>query len=715
VAVSNAEAAVTWNEGTLPLLLSIDSLAFARIDYASGGVIASGKCANVSALTRPARVGNRWLVGCVSNAYDGALGGSTQKNPPDATCLVLRLDPIVGSPTQLAAITHPNAVPVQYFRFPTTWQPVEVDLRGVVFDSPQAVLLTGPGKIGTRVLSVALDTAAPSPHARQAVASQACLALSGGFTGWYDGTTYAELSFAHRPQLIDVQIGGAGATFPIGTYLYAAVFEWYDDEGNFHQSEPSYLTPADVTVAATNILIQVATLGATNKGDATNSLGRPVQVALFRSLQNGTELFRLLPQQQGLKNDPSVNHLTYTDSTTDAQLLANAYGILYTFGGTLPSQTLAGPPTVATHGGRLWAVDPTDTKTVLFSKGLVSGEAPGFNRALAIRIDDSPSRIEAMASLDDKLVLFTATQVYYVSGDGPGDTGAGPQYQVVRVAADGGCVDPRSVLGYPSGVFYQSGGGLRKIDRALTDGEVGEVRQLFAQTRDPAGDGHTAPIVLASCLDASRRRCRWLTRRTDTVGGVSAPRTVYVVFDYSLNLWTTEEPWKSDRGIRSTDLALASGFWAGQHVQWITAGVVVQGQNTNPGCDDAAWFTSTVRTPWFHAGNVAGYQRATWLSLIGERYGYCSLDWAVFTNYSEVAKQTHRFDLSSTSPVVGRPYLTLELHIAPQRAAAHSFQVSDAPVDGSHLPSYGGVLLSALRVDVGVYPRKTLTSPLNKG
>jgi hypothetical protein len=32
VAVSNAEAAVTWNEGTLPLLLSIDSLAFARID-----------------------------------------------------------------------------------------------------------------------------------------------------------------------------------------------------------------------------------------------------------------------------------------------------------------------------------------------------------------------------------------------------------------------------------------------------------------------------------------------------------------------------------------------------------------------------------------------------------------------------------------------------------------------------------------------------------
>jgi hypothetical protein len=188
-----------------------------------------------------------------------------------------------------------------------------------------------------------------------------------------------------------------------------------------------------------------------------------------------------------------------------------------------------------------------------------------------------------------------------------------------------------------------------------------------------------------------------------------------VVYDYGLNIWTTEEPWKVDRGARDVDQASASGFWNGQHVQCLTGGVGVQGQNTNPGCDGAAYFQSTLRSPWFHSGNIAGYQRATWLTVIGERNGYCALNVGVSVNYVDFAVQDHRFDLSVTSTVTGRPNLELELHIANQRAPAHSFTLYDEPVAGTDIPGYGGLLIAALRLDVGTYPHRALVSPLNKG
>lgn len=720
VATAVDETCVTWNQGTLPLTVTVDATSYARLVTLSGALVAggSGTIANVSAYSRPVRTANRWLVAATTNVYAAEVSGAAQPGAPVSSCVLFRLDPVVNGTSaivpQLAGILHELAIPVAYTATPTTWQPVDVDVS-LAFDSSQGVSLSGVGNIGSRVLEVSLSLSDPSPIARQAVGAQSCLAMSGAAVGWYDGDSCPELSYTNAPQIIKVDSAGAGTVLTTGSYVYQVVFEWYDDRGNLHQSAPSNVATLTVGGAGSSgVVVQLATLGATNKSRLL-ARKRPVQLAVFRSEVNGSELIRLFPQQQGIQNDPTVNKVTFIDTTTDAALLANAYGVIYTFGGVVPSDTLTGSPCVIAHGGRLWAIDPVDRKTILFSKGLVAGEAPGFNRSLQIRLDDSPDGATALASMDDKLVVFTATRVYYVSGDGPNDNGTGAQYQTVRVAASGGCVDPRSVLSFPGGVFYQSTGGLRRLDRALQDSEVGEVRQLFGITKTPGGYGHGAPTVLASNIDTARRRCRWLLKNTTSTPGGNIDSTVYAVFDYSLGIWSTEQPWKVDRDGRGPALATASGFWSGQHVQCLPSGVNVQGANTNPGCDGTAFFQSTIRTPWFHSAGVAGYQRATWLTVVGERNGYCNLTVDVCANYDDSVVQTYTYDLSATTGIKGLPNMELELHLKNQRAPAHSFTVYDSPVSGSDVPGYGGVLISALRLDVGAYPHRALVGATNKG
>ena len=265
----------------------------------------------------------------------------------------------------------------------------------------------------------------------------------------------------------------------------------------------------------------------------------------------------MFPQQHGIVNDPTTCLVQLTDTTTDTALPASGYGILYTNGGVKPSDTLFGPPVAFVHASRMWAVDPIDTKTLRYSKLFVSGEAPGFPQAFFLRLDDCPDGITGLGQLDDKLIIFTPTRIYYVSGDGPNDTGLQGGFAVVRIMADAGTTDARSVLSYPDGLFYLGPGGLNKLSRSLEVLEVGEVRGIMGAVTSSVGLGHTQPVVLSAELDAVRDRCRFVTSRTDLTTPPVA-RTIHTVYDHSLNIWTTEEPYAPAHAAAGTFRILAS-------------------------------------------------------------------------------------------------------------------------------------------------------------
>lgn len=534
---------------------------------------------------------------------------------------------------------------------------------------------------------------------------QDCVARSGSQVSWYDGEQECELSFLQRP-IVTARGGGVGAV-PAGNYGYVAVYQWIDSQGNLHQSEPS--SQVDFTAAGgTSVDLKITTLGSTRKGRDSQGKSRDVQIALFRTDNNGQILFQLTPPNGGVVNDPTAVTVAYNDN--DPLVSADDYGEIYTSGDILANTTLPGSTCVQTFGSRLWVADASDGKTLWFSKFSVVNEAPGFSRGLTLRVDDAIDSVVAMGSMDDKLIVFTGSRIYYVSGDGPNDTGNGGSFNGPnRIAADSGCVDARSVCSVPDGVFYASPAGIFHVDRSLTISAKGL----------PVLDETTGCTYLGTILDPVGKRVLFLV-----TGGTNAryagPR--WLVYDYSFDIWTIWIPYVNvpfDGGfVPQPDPSLtAQAILDGKQYKAIIptnrANVQLQG-GLGSFTDNGAWFSSFYESPWIHLSGIAGYQRAYRVTVTGQKLSDHIVQVDVLTDYDEdTVQQTRSWDASTLNSL---PVERVQLHIRPQLCSAIKIRVSDFGVDrGIGTGPIGGFDLAGLAFEVGVKGGSPRLSPLNRG
>lgn len=153
---------------------------------------------------------------------------------------------------------------------------------------------------------------------------------------------------------------------------------------------------------------------------------------------------------------------------------------LYTTGGVLDNVPPPSALCMTVHQNRLVAGGADDATVVWFSKELSPTDAPGFNDALTIQIEDG-GPVTGIASLESVLVIFKQNMTFIVPGDMPDDAGGAINRGYVsntlgtpvRMPHGIGCIDHRSVVETPVGVFFQSARTIELLARDMSITPVG--------------------------------------------------------------------------------------------------------------------------------------------------------------------------------------------------------------------------------------------------
>ena len=557
------------------------------------------------------------------------------------------------------------------------------------------------------ISSATLDFEQRQSGLRWGAEQRDCLAHSGGYADWYDGTAVVEQGFTQQPNVRDVLQFAIGGFIAPGTYLYQFVWEWTDERGNLHQSGPSL--PLRVVVPAgpaTNLVqINVDTMALTRKGDIGDGVAKQVTLAVFRTVAGGDTLFYRLTPVRGLSsemipNSKFVDFVSFVDTHNDQDLNGSTpldLGFIYTNGGVRPNEFPPAPVAIVSTKNRLWL---GSGRELWFSKSIVQGEGPGYSSEFVLTLDDANDEITALGALDDKVIVFTRDRIYYVTGDGPNDANGGGSFLgPYRLPTDDGCADQRSCVAYGDGLFYWDGTALQRMSRAMQIEPAG----------DPVLDLTSNATGIVAKLDPPTQRIYFLCNRPALLG----QRTDrFAVFDYRFGQWVTQTNWSQRAGDPPYDAPcrVVGHHWlSGEH--WITVdddypAVGRTGYGTYPGWDFNIWFPATLQTPWLHVAGVNGYQRVWDVTVTGRRLTFHNLNVEVLTDYDEATiRQSMRVDVGPTSPMLGLPVERLTLHMRAQLCSAVRVRLYDtAPAEAYPTGNPTGWDVAGVTLGIGVKP-----------
>ena len=541
----------------------------------------------------------------------------------------------------------------------------------------------------------------------QEVLQQSCeaaglLQLAGGMAPSFDGQQVTELGFLRPP--FDVGhslVAGAGsiegatpAPGVFNRYLYRFTYEWQDERGNWHTSEPS--EPVLVEVSLANTLAKtawsLATLGLTRKGDLLFDTGRNASIAVFRTLKNAPERYYRLTDPNAVTtiSERDQAKVAFEDTFSDAQVLALGFGILYTEGGALEHLAVPSALAVCTWGNRQWLVSGEDPRNVLFSKELIPTEGPAFNLLfLSLRFDEE---IVALAPQGASLLAWSHGKTYAVSGEGPTDTGALSNWSGPFIVSEAvGCSDARSVVDFPGGVVWLAEQGFHVL----------------------AGAGGTPQFIGAPVLDLTRtyNRCRGAAHQPDqglllwTLQAANGA-SLTVVFDYLRGCWYVWTPANSG----GTRWPQACCVHNGDHTYASNGGILRQ----YPGAldDNGTYFAWRLILPWARLDGVLGYQRC-WRAVVAIKRA-TGVDVVMKLRHDEETSvaQSHAWTLASVSaPSSGR--CVLDLHIARQKCRSLQVELTEQLTDDTG-PETGTVEIYGLQIDIGRKPGRQRLPAANR-
>lgn len=399
-------------------------------------------------------------------------------------------------------------------------------------------------------------------------------AISGAVPTVFDGESVFEQGFLWTAESVVVIMGTPGVTpgpkwtSNLDAYNWIFTWEQFDAQGNYHLSARS--NPVNVTYYASGAppgqltsansyqpnfwIPTLSTLRQSLSNGSTISFGTnlsaptyPVTLGVYRTTKNGLIYYRISDRYYDsldtagtlfAANRLDTQFVTYTDTSTDSttgstfdNIDDGTYPLLYGDGtnglpGAIDNFCPPASNIMVRHKERLFVARGNQ---VMYTKQRGELAGPGYNEQINVFFvgDDQP--IIAMETMDDKLVIFKPGQLYFVSGDGPGDDGSGNSFQSPQpIPTDAGCSDPNSVRGTPEGVYFMSSAGLRLLTRSLSVQYVG----------GPVEDELTAnPLIASVVLYPQQNRVVFAASTDDTGAGTGE----MLWRDYVLDAWTTAQ------------------------------------------------------------------------------------------------------------------------------------------------------------------------------
>ncbi len=518
------------------------------------------------------------------------------------------------------------------------------------------------------------------------------LNLSGGFVWSFDGVSPVEQGFFLWPDSVEATPLTSGGSMTDQQYYYQVTYEWTDNQGNIFRSAPSIPTGALVSggSGSGSVTLNIPTLRLTYK------TATPVRIVIYR-WSAAQQTYYQLPNAIIPVNSLSVDYVTVTDTYADSVIIGD--NIIYTTGGVV--EDIAPPATsiMTLFNNRLWLVDAEDPNLLWFSKQVIEATPVEMSDLLTLYVAPSTASqgstgpITALGPMDDKLIVFKANALGYISGTGPDNTGANSQYSdFVLINSTVGCANQQSIVFMPQGIMFQSDKGIWLLGRDLSTQYIGAPVEAY-----------NSYTVLSALNVPATNQVRFTMSNGTTL-----------IYDYYFGQW----------GTFTNVPAISSAIYQTYHTYIDSYGRAFQ-ETPNMYLDGSNPVLIALKTGWINVAGLQGYERFYQMLLLGNYYSPFNLTVQLAYNYNPSPVQSTNVTPDAYPANWGGEQLwgsgtpwggsengnVFQARVFPQIQKCESFQVS---IQESYYPGAGiaagqGLSLSGMNLLIG-YKKGTRTS-----
>ncbi len=421
-----------------------------------------------------------------------------------------------------------------------------------------------------------------------------------------------------------------------------------------------------------------------------------VRIVIYRWSTSDQIYYQVTSITSPTLNNPTVDTVSYTDTLSDAAILGNP--IIYTTGGVV--EDIAPPSTqiMTLYKSRVMLLDAEDTNLVWYSKQVIESTPVEFSDLFTIYVAPttgaakSTGPITALGAMDDKFIIFKQNAAYYVTGNGPDNTGANNDFSdPIFIAGTVGCSNQNSIALIPNGLMFQSDKGIWLLDRGLGTSYIGQNVEDF--TADS--------LVLSAVLIPGTNQIRF-----------TMDSGITLMYDYFVGQW----------GSFVNIPGSSSVIYNSLHTYLRSDGTIFQ---ETPGIylDGSSPTLVSFITSWIALTGIQGYQRVYGYYLLGSYVSPHTLSIGTAYDFVSTPTQTDTFlpnnfsptwgtgSVWGSQPTWGGPSTLEQCRVFTQRQKSQAIQIS---VSEYYDPTMGtaagaGLTLSGIRLTVaaknGSYPR----------
>lgn len=521
-----------------------------------------------------------------------------------ASAFLLRIDT-----TDLSALPKARVVAKALHRA----APSRLNNQTTFVDTPSQVALDGadililaPKLIGTS--GAFAQNAAYAPTVIRTSLKQAVdtalltksLTLGASLIQSYDGAQLVELNHLAPPEQVTAATTATGGALSNGTYLYAAVYEWVDANGEIQQSLPSSI--GSITISG---------------GGSVQQLQLSCRAPLLTAKQGIVVRFYVsLSTQQTLfasaVGDASLSGIFGSLTTGLITLNVSSIGTAPLYSQSALSNDAPQPTNfLARVSDRLWG--HAGQGVLEFTKTRIVTHAAEFSGLLTQQLS-SFLLPNAMAELSgNRQVVFADEALAEFDGDGPDNTGSGVFNDDELISRSIGCQAQRNLVRWDGGVLFSSKKGWYNLDDGLGLQYVGADIEAY-NGLTPAGVAYD-PVS---------------NRIKAALQGVGSP---ILVFDTYTQTWSVET---NSFGINAQSIV----FWRDQMQLLDIANNVVWSQTPGLYTDSGAAIIMRERTGWFAPADLLGFFYVKKIEILGEKKSDHNLIVNLRYNYSEAIAST---------------------------------------------------------------------------
>ncbi len=578
------------------------------------------------------------------------------------------------------------------------------------------------------------------------------LHLTGGQLWEYDGIKPVEHGFHVWPEGEGILASQTAGNIAPGTYFYVFTYEWTDNQGNLHRSDPSipyefvietapssftadlnsnttltnvssftglqvgqplrstdlvtgtYITALNPTTAQITIS-QAATATASAQSIFPTSVSEvtcyvptlrltyktgsnPVRIVGYRWSQAQPIYYQFTSLTSPITNSTTSDYITITDNVADSAITGNV--VLYTTGGILGN--IAAPASVhlTLFQDRLFLIDAEDQNLIWFSKQIIEATPVEMSDLLTIYI--APT-LGAQGSTGSLTALFPMDDklILFKKDAIYYITGAGPD----NTGANNEFTDPIFITtsvgcDNPASIVLTPNGLMFQSDKGiwLLD------RSLNTNYIGAAVENYNSQTVNSAALIPGTTQVRFILDNNITL-----------MYDYYYNQW----------GTFNNILAISGTLYQGYHTYLNSKGQIFQ---EAPGTftDGSTPVLMSFTTSWINTTGLRGFQRFYHFLMLGQYFSPFKLNLQIAYDYEQPTQSVLVTSNDYNTPNWGQdavwgsnqdwggPGNTFRARVFAKQQKCETFQISAQEIyDSSYSQPPGqGLSLSGLNLVIGV-------------